>query len=380
MIRFGLIVLIGIVAVGGALWSAQVPPYLGFEFQGRATVGSDAGQMTLDSLDLVKEPGELNNYSDLNRFYERQGQIFRIISAPSVQVSDDEAEGILYPRALRISDLPKLFWIQVFVGVSVFLISGGVWSVRARDLPSSLLLTGGFFILMAALSSAVYTTRELALPKSLFQILAFLNAFGGGLFGSVILTLFLVHPFRVPFWKQLASIQTVVFGIWVGLYLSQMAWANVNLSLVTQMILVCLAVGYQLWLSRDNSEARFSLTWLGMSMIFGGGAFIVFNTVPVLLQIPALDQGYSFVFILFIYLGVAAGLTQFQVFKWARWMFYFCFYSFGLTAFALLYAGFVSVFRLETWPAIGMASMVILFLYVPLGESFWRSLRKPDQS
>lgn len=372
------IFVIGFFAVLATVVAALTPPHLNSSFHPRMVIDSVKGQITLDELDFTSEPGELHSFAELERFFDRQEQIIRIISQESVRVQSGGNEANLQPQSRQLKDIPVLFWIQIVVGLAVFYIAGWVWSLRHRDLAGTFFLLAGFSILVAALPSAIYTSRELALPKNLFLVLSFLNAVGGGLFGAVIIPLFLVHPQRVPYWKSIAITQALISAVWVSFYAFRITWANVNLCIVMQMIFVCLVIGYQLWLSRKNHHGRAALTWLGMSMIFGGGAFVVFNTIPVLLKIKPLNQGYSFVFLLFIFLGIAAGLTQFRFFKWARWVFYFCFYTFGVVAFSLLYSGFVLVFKLDRWPAVVLGLFLILILYMPLRDSVWQSLSRDD--
>ncbi|KYG64099.1 hypothetical protein AZI86_14965 [Bdellovibrio bacteriovorus] len=369
---------IGLFAVLGTVVAALTPPHLNSSFHPRMVIDSVKGQITLDDLDFTSEPGELHSFAELGRFFDRQEQIIRIVSQDSVRLQSGGQEVNLQPRPKQIKDIPVLFWIQIVVGVAVFCIAGWVWSLRHRDLAGTFFFLAGFSVLVAALPSAIYTSRELALPKNLFVILGSLNAVGGGLFGAAIVPLFLVHPLRVSYWKSIAMAQALISAVWVSLYVFRIAWANVNLCIVVQMIFMCLVIAYQLWISRKNHHGRAALTWLGMSMIFGGGAFVVFNTIPVLLKIRPLNQGYSFVFLLFIFLGIAAGLTQFRFFKWARWVFYFCFYTFSIVAFSLLYSGFILVFRLNTWPAVVLALFLILILYMPLRDSLWQSLSRDD--
>lgn len=374
MTQYLVVVVVGMGAVMGAVWLALMPPRLGVPLELPLILESVHGSLPLDSIDLVLEPGEFSRFEEYERFYERQEVLFKIISAPEVKVRSGSADTVVKTRPLSVMDLHFLFWMQVAVGLGSFLISGWVYLVRSRTTASLFFFIAGMCVLLASGSAAVYTTRELALPASLFRNLGFLNALGGGVFGIAIIGLFLVFPLRFAYGRFLFWSQALFFGAWIALFLSRWTWVNLNLGLVVQMVCLVGLLGTQFWRAQNNPRARAAVTWLGLSIIFGGGAFVVFNTIPIILEITPLDQSYAFGFILILFLGVAAGLTEFKLYQSRRWMFRFWVISTVGVAFFLVDLGFLYVLKMGRWPSLGLSFILSLALYLPMREALARYL------
>ncbi|MBV2167627.1 MAG: hypothetical protein KUL82_02860 [Bdellovibrio sp.] len=336
-------------------------------------------QITLEPLDFTSEPGELNSRSDLQRFYDRQQIIYNITASPhAVSIESKEGRARLTLSSRVVKDLPLLFWIPIFVGLCSLVFAGWIWALRPQDLACRLFAVSGMAIFIAAVSSVVYTTRELGLSVDLFQLLEAINVWGAYLFGSSLLTLFLIYPSRLPRWKALSLAQAVFFFLWTTAFLMEWApnEANISIMVIAYLICVGLAVLAQFLVTKKQPLERASLNWLGLSVMIGAGGFISFTTIPTLIGTKPLDQGYSFLFFLVIYLGLAAGLVKYRLFEVGQWAFRFLFYATGAVALVLLDAALIYILGVERIPALGLALLVVGFLYLPLRDIVQRRFSK----
>lgn len=377
-IRLALVFILGFGISFLAAHTALEQNKLGITFQPGMTLPSAQGPLTLEPLDLMHEPGELTSHSELNRFYERQDLLAEITSRKQFTLTHDGQDVSVTSSERTLLDLPVLFWIQIIVGLGALFISGWLWALRPRDLPSALFAFSGFSTFISALPSAVYTTRELAIPSTTFKILETLNAWGASLFGISMIALFLLYPAKLKRRRLWMVFQVPFFLIWTISYSLQLTpdWANISLIIVVLMACLCIAIGAQFFATKGNPKSRASLTWLGLSVIIGAGSFVAFNTVPLVMGLTPLNQGYAFLFFLIIYLGLAAGITQFRLFEVGDWAFRFLFYALGAAGLVLLDAGLIYVLELDRLPALGIALLVIGFAYLPLRDSVMRFFQK----
>lgn len=363
--RFALVLIFGFLVSASAVYTALQQKTLPQPLSVGDQINSASGSIILEASDLMAEPGDLGKKAELARFFDRQDQIL-------------EASSDLDFPDRKLSDLPALFWLQIFVGMGSLIISGSIWALRPRDLASGLFAFSGLSTFISAVPSAVYTTRELAIASNVFVVLEAFNALGACLFGVSILALFMIYPVQLRYWRQIAVVQAIVFVSWVGLYVLNVLpdWANVSLMIAVEMLTICIAIGAQFFATRKDPTSRASLTWLGLSVLIGAGAWVIFNTLPLLMKMQPLNQGYAFSFFLIIYLGLAAGLTKYRLFEVGQWAFRFLFYAVGAMILVALDAALIYLLGIDRLPALGMALLAIGFIYLPLRDSLWRIFSK----
>jgi signal transduction histidine kinase len=369
--RFAGIALLGALFTAWIISVALSLPRLGAELRPGVVIRSSAGELKLEPLDLMGEPGELTTHGELNRFYERQAVLARLVAAPGPRAVGESGEMAIAPGKRSWRDLPGLFWIQIFVGVGALFISGWIWSLRPRDPAVALFAMSGFSTFLSALPSAVYTTRELFIEITTFRTLETMNAWGASLFGIHMIALFLIYPARLPAHRFLAIFQCAFFLLWTISFSLQWApdWANISLIIVTMMAIICVAIGCQFFATRGDPRGRAALSWIGLSVLVGAGGFVGLNTVPLVFGMPPLNQGYAFLFFLVIYFGLAAGLTRYRLFEVGDWAFKFLFYALGAAGLVLLDAALVFVAGLDRVPSLGIALLAVGFIYLPFRDA-----------
>src|SRR5690606_21672864 len=165
LLRLLFSLLIATLALAFAIVAATSEPRLPRTFAPGDEIGSAENALVLEEGDFLPEPGEITARDVLDRFYERQDRI----AAIAAEISTTKR---------TVADLSVLFWIQAVVGLGALLISGWIWALRPKDLACRLFVLSGVSTLTFTLSAATYTTRDLALPASLFRTLTALNSFG----------------------------------------------------------------------------------------------------------------------------------------------------------------------------------------------------------
>lgn len=380
-IRFLVIILLGLVSSLLMLRLALNEPQWSVDFAENDRVQSSRGTFTVEKLDILMEPGELGRQEDLRRFYARQDEWRGILEGESLQLIRMESSQNLAKSVRQAGDLPLEFWIPLIVGMGTLLIGGWIWSLKPLDLSIALFGFSGFSTFLSALPSAVYTSRSGPLSAALFQVLETANAWGAMLFGISVLALFLIYPHRLRQGRALALGQAVFFILWtLGFSLQWVPdFANISVIIVSLMALICVAIGGQYVLTRRDPASRASLIWLGLSVLIGAGAFVLFNTVPSLLGTTPLNQSYAFLSFLIIYLGLAAGLTRYRLFDVGQWALRFLFYSIAAALLILLDLLFIYGLGLGNLVALEISLLVIVFLYLPLRDSIWKRFTRKER-
>lgn len=335
--------------------------------------GPDAAISSIEPLDLTPEPDAIDSYETQNRFFARQDALAVWLRDPGPDslpvLSGEQLAGEV--QLTPSQRLPFEFWMQILVGFATFVISAWIWALQPRAWPNRLFGLAGAGLWLAASTAALYSTRWLALPSSLFLPLSSANGFGAMLYGAAMISLFLIYPVRLASNRMLLAVGAV-FGGWflLGL-LDQLGSPPTEVPLLTavEMLLILVLVIVQFVRSRKKPLQRAAIRWVGVSTSVGSGLFISAAAIPAVLGIePLIDQSYAFGFFLIVHLGVALGLRRnalFQSEQWAITMFRAVFFGLLLIA--------VDVLLITLLGSIGSAAVLTLLLLLPFFYLPWRS-------
>lgn len=344
------------------------------------------GTLTINLDDLVEEPDLLGDNRRIAVFLERQAQLHLALQQELVSVTVTDAGGTerqlsITPGVRPPGSLPLAFWVQAVVAGASFLIGTWIWSLRQTEWGTRAFMVSGVGIMLAAMTAAVYSSRELAISGELFKALSAVNFSGAALFGAAMTGLFISYPKPLlrPSWMLiLAALPMAVAVLHVLERYAVVPWLLPDLYLPPQLVLVEMAciilfVCIQWLATRSDPAARAVLRWLGMSIVVCSSLFVVLFYIPVVLGKPlVLSQGYSFLFFLLIYIGIALGLRRYRLFDLGTWAFRIMFYLSALLGFLLLDALIISLLDLGLNLSAGLALLVIGFGYLPLRDWLWR--------
>src|SRR5690606_4795362 len=117
------------------------------------------------------------------------------------------------------------------------------------------------------------------------------------------------------------------------------------------------------------------LTWLGLAVIVGAGAFVATVILPAALGIGTLvSQGQAFLFFLTIYGGVALGVARYRLFQLDEWAFRILFYVAGVLFLLALDAALIATVIDERAPAFALSLAIVALTWLPLRDALARRL------
>lgn len=366
-------------AVSDAVFSRSVshPGPSGAVEQGwrLVTVSNPRSRVDIVARDQIEEPDAIDSYDAYNAFMEKQGQLAGMIASGEVSLLFERKDGsqatvVVSPEKRRpLSSLPFAFWFQLGCAVVIAVIGAWVTSIRRGDRQAALFAFAGYGASLSALSAAIYSTRELALPKNLFVTLSALNHGGALIFAAFMIGLFTLYPRRLALGWLFPCCSVLLVVWWMLNFLQVLPNISVGfyLAVLLSMAVITALIGLQFFATRGDLPARRALLWLGVSVLIGAGAFTVLMALPILLGSQApLSQAYSFGFFPLIYLGVALGLTRYRLFDLDRWAFGVLSYVLAVLLFVAIDAILVSLLALNFQQSIGLTAVLIGLFYLPL--------------
>ncbi|OCC25599.1 hypothetical protein MB02_02930 [Croceicoccus estronivorus] len=347
----------------------------------RQAVGELAPPVAVDDTPIRPEPGDLtpdpdviDSYDAQARFFARQDAFARWLAEPGQDTVPVIGDGRLRTQIplTPSRSLPFEFWLQILVGFAIFVVSAWIWALQPRALANRLFGIAGAGVWISATTAALYSTRWLALPSSLFVPLSAMNVFGAMTYGVAMICLFLIYPVRmIP--NRLLAVVAAFFGGWflLGQFDALGSPANEGpLLTATEMLAILLLVAVQFFRSRKKPLERAAIRWVGVSTLIGSGLFICTVVIPVLLGLePLIGQSYAFAFFLIVHLGVAFGLRRNALFQSERWAIgMFRAVSFGLLLIA------VDIALITLLGSISSAAVLTMLLLLPFFYLPWRGL------
>ncbi|WP_158541538.1 sensor histidine kinase [Pelagibacterium lacus] len=346
-----------------------------------AITGFDGTRIPIGPEDLLEEPDALATYADMSAFFARQDRIAAILRQPFVDLEiqpmfgEAQTHRIDPQRQRPVSSLPLAFWIQIGVGLAGFWIGAWIWALRHGEWAPRFLAIAGAGLMISAFPAAVYSTRELAIPGGLFRVLSAFNSIGALTFGVGMIGLFLIYPRKLvaPRWLWVPAL---VLGAWKLVDLLE--WVEGpglgrHLPIVVAMLAIIVLVGLQFRATRGNPRDRAALTWLGLAVTVGAGAFVATVIAPTLLGLgAALSQGEAFLFFLLIYVGVALGVARFRLFQLDEWAFRILFYVVGVLLLLVIDAILIVTIVDERAPAFALSLLVVALAWLPLRDMLAR--------
>ncbi|MEQ6250172.1 ATP-binding protein [Sulfitobacter sp. HNIBRBA3233] len=337
---------------------------------------------TLTEVDRYEEPDQIGNYEQIKAFNARQGMLHAQLSQPQVTVTyalpgAQPVTETLAPRARMLGDLPFAFWFQNFVALFSMLIGGWVLGLRPHDWGVRMFVGTTLLLPFAALSASIYSTRQIALPETLFYTLSSINAFGAMGFGIFLVGLFTQYPKQLfrPRWLLIPG---AIFGTSILLTILQVGPDNmIGMTILTEMAVSLLFGVFQWYASRREPVNRAGLRWFILVSLTGCLLFVTLSAAPNTLGLTEqglVSQGLAFGFFNIMHVGLALGVLRYRVFNLDRWSYYIWLWVSGMAMIFVLDLLLINLLRGQPWVSLGASLLIAGFLYFPLRQLLMNQL------
>ena len=334
-------------------------------------------EIPVSATTLIEEPDQLPDFETLTRFRAEQGALATALRQPSVGLVIETPQGLretveISPEPRRpLRSLPPVFWVQILTGALGVLMGGWVWALRPAGRTEGFLLLAGLALQVSASAAAVYSVRELALPRDMFTALTIVNAAGSLGFGVGLIGLFLSYPHRIgPVWLLWAQ-ALVLTGWWLANALGLMPSNAIGfqLPIVLALLAIFVCVYLQWRATRGDLPSRAALRLFALGILLGAGGFVMTSIVPALLGLEgAVSQGYAFAFFTLIYGSLVLAVLRYRLFDLDRWAFNALFYMGGAVVFLTLDALLIYGLSVERVPALAVSLLAVALVYLPLRD------------
>lgn len=219
-----------------------------------AFVDSEGSRLAADPSLLLEEPDVLPTFEAIERFLDGQGMISRALYAGGVTLElEGGSERFVRAAPRGVTGLPFEFWMQLVFALVGLVLGGAVWAFKARALTTRLYALTGACFALAAMTAAVYSTRELALDPSLFRTLSALNALGTIVFAGALLGLLFNYPAPLRLWPVTSVALVVALALWAlsATQLVDKQWVGPQAA-VFVLFLPCFPVAWLQWRRNSN--------------------------------------------------------------------------------------------------------------------------------
>lgn len=345
----------------------------------RAVTALEGGgqRLAIQPGDLTPEPDVTHNaMTDYRGFMARQGHLATAMRAPDARVHT--AGGAVLetpPQATRpLSALHWSFWLQLICGALGLITGVAVWAYRQNDAAAAYYALTGISLAAAAISAAVYSTRELALSREVFGWLTVCNKAGTLLYTAGFIAVLWHYPQRLGRFP-LGPLLVVSYAL---LTLAGLRYWLPNMDLAVRLpVLVgfcgAIVLGVIQWRrSRGRPLARAGLRWFLFSWFFGSSLFLVLVFVPPLFGVDAASaQGPAFLLLLIIHLALAAGILRYRLFELDRWWSHAWLLAVSGLLVCALDLLLIHLLGLAGPIALSLSLALIGWLYFPLRQWLW---------
>lgn len=350
-------------------------------------ISGNGDRIELTARDLLVEPdGNLPRYVDYDDFLARQDRLARIKQAQTVELVGEAGRSWnVVPRPARpLWSLPAEYWVQLFVGLTAWIIAALVWSFRRNDRSARYLLLSGFSTLIFSPFAAVYGTRELGMAATPFRLFSDLNFLGGSVFVASLFSLLLYYPRPIaPRWAGFAVL--AVYLVW---FLAQQIGVFESMVLARRLLVLVGLVGtfvlaaVQWRMTKADPVARAALQWFLLSWLLGCTLFAAIIFVPQMFGIDTSAlQAYAFLLFLLVYGGIAFGIIRYRLFELGKWWASAVTWAVSVLLLVALDIAFLFGLQLSSELSLAIALLVCGVVWLPLRGWLWSRFadrRKPD--
>lgn len=352
------------------------------DWQAAAWLDADGRPQPIDAALLIDEPDRLDTYTEWNAVLMRSGALWQALKTGTLTIVDRDGQRHEFEtRPRRLAELPWLFWIQLAAGGVALAACALVW-LQAEDREAALhFRVSALAFFVAAMTSAVYASRELALAEPVFRVLSRLNHLAGVLMPAAIAALQWRYPTR------LVGLPVIVAGYGLALAcvaVAQQQWLDAMPAVVygpqALLYLLLLAGTVRQWQAGRTDRVKRSVLSIYLLALFAGTPICGALVLLPLLAGTGEPVSQTMMFVSFVpgYIGLAVGVAKHRLLDLSRW--WFIAWGFFLASLALCAAYLLlrSGLGLARDLALTIAAALVGWAYFPSRRRVVRRLAGRD--
>lgn len=165
--------------------------------------------------DLIEEPDIVETWAELDRFYDRQGELWHRLDGPVLEV---EVAGAWRPVAVTgrsPTELPLSFYTLLLATLVAWTVGFATYAFSDRGPAARMYAASAVAFSVAVWPAALYMTRPLAIEPELFRWLSTIDHVGGLFFAAGVLNMIAVYPVRIlrfTWWLWGFAVAAAVLG------------------------------------------------------------------------------------------------------------------------------------------------------------------------
>ncbi len=351
-----------------------------------ALQGDDGRTVSLTGFDPHTEPHNYPTFDEFHAYLQRHGEIATVLQSEQLSLLTADGERItLHPVGNRpIITLPASFWLLNVFGLLPLLIGLAVWAFRPRLTAARLLALSGVGFFLATCLHSMFISRELALHAGKLELMLRFNHYGLALLLGSLMALMAYYPRRLTRYPAGLLVLVMMAAYQLNETVYAFEWPGHAFYVpILLLYLIGIAVAVRQWqLVRRQPLDRAALKWVFLSIFLAMGVSLALYFAPVAIgEQPMLNAPGMVGVASTVYIGFALGILRYRLFDLERWWFSAWMWFFGGIAVLLVDAALVLALGMQPVQALGVAVIVVGWLYFPARQWLWRQIaRRPQGS
>lgn len=336
---------------------------------------------------LLLDPNVPGNYTTVNAFRRDVAAATRMLDSGPVRLilADGRTLQVTAQAHRPLGALPFWYWAVSVMGVIALAIGAALKSHSRDNGDSTLVLLASWGFWLTAWTWPLYGPRELAAPLADWLIvLEAMNHLGFVVMFSTGIALLWQYPNRLGPRSALPVSMGVGLFLWLlitGQWL-EFPWHAYYVPLFcVPFAAACVLAVLQIRASRGRPLEYASLRWLLLSILGSTtGAFALYAVPPLFGAEPMAPPWLTQATLLIFFLGLAFGAARYRLFSVERWWVNTWVWFFMGAAIIVLDVALINVLHLGPASSIGLAVVLVGWVYFPLRQLIWARVAPSSQA
>jgi len=345
------------------------------------SVHVDGDTVMLAGQTRYTNPHEHPTYASLNTYLAFEDRLAHLVNADAFHVQLDDGRRISLEPAKRRPwhKIPSGFWLLHTFGFLAATVGVAVWAFQQTQKATGLLALSGLGFYVATWFHSIWHVREWAIPAPWLDVMLRGNHLGLHLMLSTLAMLIATYPKQMGRWKA-SGVAVFVALVQINENLQWLDWPGHSFYtplLVYYLIGIALAV-IQWRRAKYSPLDRGALRWVLLSILLAMGAGMISYFLPLLFDVPPFTGITTMVGLaVLMYLGFVLGVLRYRLFDLERWWFMAWAWFLGGLVVILVDWLVISLFGMDTLYALGIALILVGWVYFPIRQWLWRKLTAP---